>query len=165
MGCAARVSRLADKVDLFGHKAHPGADRVDRPLGGVALRVHHHRHINVVKFTARDQLLLTAEKGDIPPLAKLCAILDLHEFLCGNGEEVNVTVKLIRDGGKPHRTAEHRGDLCIVPAGVRRAAHHIRAGMERAADGIHLADHGYARVMGTAGERSSDTADRKTGAV
>ena len=98
--------------------------------------------IDIVELAQLDELGLAGEQFELLFRPELQSPLDLDVLLRGNGKEYDVAVELIHDSLKSHACAQHRGDLRVVPACVRRVRLRVSERMIRDDQRIQLAEDG-----------------------
>src|SRR5215218_6631107 len=98
--------------------------------------------MDIVELAQLDELGLASEEFELLFRPELEAPLDLDVFLRGNGKKYDVPVELIHDSLKPHARAQHRCDLRVVPARVRRVRPRVSERMIRDDQRIQLAEDG-----------------------
>ena len=144
VGGAGGMGLLADI--LYGHadKSVAGLAQADPSGRRVLVGVDHHRDVDVIELAPRHQFLLAAEIADLPLFAQLLAERDFHIFFRRRGHKGDVAGQRIGNAGQfqPERRAQHRAELQIVAAGVRRAGFGIGRRAVRADHRVQLADYG-----------------------
>jgi hypothetical protein len=108
----------------------------------------HHCHVDVVEMAFGDQLGLAEQEFDLAALLPVQPLLDIYEFLSGDGEKQQITGEVFAcaDRRQSHRDAEHPGDLGIMAAAVRRPGLRVGERMIGGAQAVELTDEGEARA-------------------
>ena len=144
VGGAGGMGFLTDILDGHADEAVTGLAQADPTGRRVFVGVDHHRDIDVVEFAAIDQLLLAAQITDFPLFAQLLAERDFHILFGRRGHEGDVACQRIGYAGQfqSERRTQHRAELQIVAAGVRRTGLGVGCRAVRADHGVQLADDG-----------------------
>ena len=138
--CIRGVRRPANVTHQLHQEAIARFADCDSFLRHFPLRVHHHRHIDIIEMPFVDKLIFAAKVMKLPLAHQSPAIFDFNVLFRRNGKEHDVAGQLRQNPAlyETFRRRQHRRHLEKMAASMRRSRQRIGLRAVRRSYGIQL---------------------------